>query len=189
MKSITLYIISLLLSISIISTAHAQDAQENQFGKYGISFGLQRISLTAFKYDCIVVRGNYNFSENISTEVEVIRSIGSSALTGISDTDLTGLGAFVKFQIPLSDNGFAPYIRAGLARTKISITVADDGFKFSKTDSGLAFGVGTEFNIDDNSRIRFEWTRYDFIDNDDSDPTEADISKPTGFALSFAHKF
>ena len=179
MKFTSLSVLGIFLCASIISTARAQDTQdpEMQTRKSSVSFGFQHYSDDVDKCNCLLLRGDYGFTEHVSTEVDVFRSISCSGPLVSGDIYVLGLGGFVKYEIPFSNDSSSVYIRAGFSQLRLSFDVDDSSG--SDTDTGTAYGLGFAMNVANTSRIRFDWTKYNF-----DEFTNADA-----FAISWMRKF
>jgi OOP family OmpA-OmpF porin len=109
---------------------------------------------TAFK-----LYAGYQLNRNLAAELGYA-DLGKATLTGpggrdeIASTawDLTGL-----FGAPIGNSGLSVFGRLGLYVGDVKLSGPDHG---TKTNSGLTFGLGGEFDFTRNLGLRAEWQRY-----------------------------
>ena len=129
----------------------------------------------------ITGRAGYDFSENLSAELEAGFGVQDEEVT-IADVE-TGIdvslnylvGAFGKVGAPVTDalNVFA---RAGIVTAEIE--ASGGGFNADASDTGFGYGAGADVELSERFGLRIDYTRYDIED------LEAD-----SFAAAFKVRF
>ena len=148
----------------VVLAGVAAQAQSNQFelsGGYSV-FDLKRGDLNA-----LTVRGTYNFTEHFGAEAEGSFGIKDDTVTigGLTgDVKLKhALAAYGRAQYPLGEQ-FSVFARVGYSTIKVD---ADESLAVTgETESGLAYGVGAQWNFMGNNGLRFDYTRHNEANTD-----------------------
>ena len=183
-------LLSLSLALILGSTSlhlFAGDEGDTYFGgayhmgKYKES-GVAGVSPTGLK----VFGGKY-IADNVAIEGSFILGIGEDDASGIFEglayayeVELANaLSVFVKADAPLDLDAVNLYGKLGFTKAKIEFDVCfSDGFDIlcgsgSESDSGLSYGIGVAFNLNDEGSIVVEYISY--LDESDYSYTGIDI--------------
>lgn len=151
--------------------AHAQDSQFQLSGGYSV-FDLKHGDVNG-----LTLRGGYNFSDMLGVEVEGSMGlkddkIGTGNLLG--DVKLQhAFAGYARAGMPLGEQ-FNVFARAGYSTIKVKYDYPN--VNYTDTDSGLAYGVGAEWNFMENSGLRLDYVRHN-------------SGKTNQFTVSYAYRF
>lgn len=109
------------------------------------------------------VYGGYDITEKVSLEL-AYHNLGT-----IEDLDISGTGASGVVTLPVGKNGFSVLGKVGAVKLNAKGTVKNVvgtqviSSELKKSATGMLIGAGTEYDIDDNWKIR---TEYEHIGGD-----------------------
>lgn len=168
-KIILMTIVS--LCTSVMATSAAADYKGKRY--YGVQYASAKLTYTDHdagfdvidddtKPKLVVARLGEYFSDNFALEVR--------AGTGVKDGRFPGLGSSAAFDVNMllglyGVNHFVindlmtGYGLAGITRTKDTSTFQGIG-AFVEYDSGLSFGVGVDFKVNDTVDVNAEYVEY-----------------------------
>lgn len=109
---------------------------------------------TAFK-----LYAGYQLNNNFAAELGYA-DLGKATLTGPGGTDEIAATAWdltALLGAPIGSSGLSVFGRLGLYVGDVKLSGPDHG---TKTNSGLTFGLGGEFDFTRNLGVRAEWQRY-----------------------------
>lgn len=146
--------IAVLLSVFVAGTAVAADT-----GFYaGVNAGSTKIDYGAHESTTgFSLFGGYSFNENFGAEAAYINFGSKDYLLGAysaksSGFSLSGVGSY-----PFNDQ-FSVFAKLGFASTKLEESLL--GLTASSTKSDVTWGVGAQFNINNQVGIRAGYDRY-----------------------------
>jgi opacity protein-like surface antigen len=173
--------VAVLSSLAPVSYANSYDYGEDAFGSEkpkipDLSGFYGGIGTSTYQTDCFLstdqcqsggwkLYGGYDITEKVSLEM-TYHNLGT-----IEDLDVTGTGMAGVVTLPIGKNGFSVLGKVGAVKlnaqgtvtTTVGTTKAKSDVKKSAT--GMLIGAGTEYDIDDNWKIR---TEYEHIGGDQS---------------------
>jgi len=164
-----------ILAAGLSSAAIAQDG-----GSYG-AIGAATYDFETYGVD---IKLGHNFTENFGIEAQGIIGLTSDS-TRLSNSETSAtlkqktdytIGVFAVGRVPLSEQ-FELFARAGVHNTKYGFTINNAlNTDFSSNDTGVAGGIGLQYNLNEQSALRLETTYLDNVDSQTS-------------AISFVRKF
>lgn len=182
MKTLLLAAASAALLAGAASAQQPGQAFGPQTGQFHLGAGYQFIDADLAGYDSLSLRAGYDFTPFFGIEADLLIGLGDESAGSFEGQTIRtgldyGLGAFVKGQYPIAPafSVFARggYIYADLEASAGGVTLTDDV-------DGWAYGVGAEWAFAGPNAVRFDYTRYDFIDgNGDAD----------AFGVSYVRRF
>ena len=138
------------------------------------SAGAGVIDASPVKLGVATFRVGANFTPMFGAEAEGSFGISGDEILGVNFDMNTEYAAFVTLRHALGEKGTiigrVGYATAEFETSVGPISVTDD-------QSGLAYGLGIQGQVGDNSAIRLDWTRYNFDEDADA------------ITVSFVHTF
>ena len=157
--------IGVAATLALAAPAMAQDS--------GFHVG---VSADAIDFDTFGIgfRGGYDFTEYVGVELQGIQGVGTNVeeeiTADIGSSFDTSLAAFAVVKAPVGVE-WEIFGRVGVHTTRLdseaSFTNPDDqifDFNYSIDTSGLVFGAGAQYFLDDFNGVRFEYTSFDLGD-------------------------
>lgn len=151
--------------------ASAQDANGFYAGA-----GYTYVDADGVEFDTINLIAGYDFTQFLAVEGEALIGLGDENVGGVDASLEYALGLYGKAQYPLNEQ-FSLFARVGYVTAEVEASAG--GLSASDSEDGFAYGVGAEFAFAGPNAVRFDYTRYDFEDNAESD----------NFGLSYIRRF
>jgi len=150
------------------------------FAETNVSVGYSRVDAGDFKgLNAGVARFGWN-SGAFGVEGEASTGFGSVKVGATAAKLSSEYGVFATAKADASKD-FTLFARAGYVVEDLSLKVGAAA-SHSFSDSGLAYGAGAIWNVDEANGVRFEYTRYE------TSPTTA-TAKGNIWSLSYVRKF
>ena len=172
------------LSAALLSgTALAGD------GNSKVSVGYTAADFDDATLGLAVARYNYSFTDYLAAEGEigfgiVDDDVSDSVFSADVSADFT-YGLFGVVQYPFDDRGSNVFARIGYMDTDLEFDV--DGFgDIDVGADGAAYGIGANYFFNEQSGVRFDYTRFDA--DVDEDGVEAD-GEADLYGISYVFKF
>ncbi|MGY6532062.1 porin family protein [Glycocaulis sp.] len=170
---------SLLLAASAVAlVAGAASAQE---GPFRVGAGYQVIDTDGATFDTVTLRASYDFNQFFAVEGDLLVGIGSENVT-VGNTTVKssidyGVGVYGVAQYPLAEQ-FTVFARGGYIYADVEGSVG--GLTVSTDVDGWAFGAGAEWAFAGPNAVRFDYTRYDFVNGN---------GNADAFGISYVRRF
>lgn len=170
---------SLLIAVSSIAVlAGAASAQE---GPFRIGAGYQAIDTDGATYDTLTLRGSYDITPFFAVEGDLLIGLGDESVT-VGGTTFNssidyGVGLYGVAQYPLTEQ-FTVFARGGYIYADVEGSVG--GLTVSSDIDGWAFGAGAEWAFNGPNAVRFDYTRYDFVNGN---------GNADAFGISYVRRF
>lgn len=170
---------SLLLAASAVAlVAGAASAQE---GPFRLGAGYQVIDTDGATYDTLTLRGSYDFTPFLAIEGDLLIGLGDETVniggTAVKSSIDYGVGVYGVAQYPLMDQ-FTVFARGGYVYADVEGSIG--GVTLSNSIDGWAFGVGAEWAFNGPNAVRFDYTRYDFVNGN---------GNADAFGISYVRRF
>ncbi len=159
-----------LFAVTLVSAAAAAHAQATEPSLYG-EIGYNSVSVTSkdvgvsvkFKPDLLTGVIGYRVHPNVSVEGLLGFGIGDDEVklngvgTGVKGEMGTTYGVFLRPNVAVSES-VELFGRVGFVRTALKLSAG--GVSESSSDTGLAYGIGANFNLSKTSYLQANWTSY-----------------------------
>lgn len=159
-----------LFAVTLVSAAAAAHAQATEPSLYG-EIGYNSVSVTEsgggvslkFKPDLLTGVIGYRLNPNLSVEGLLGFGIGDDEIklngmgTGVKGEMGTTYGVFLRPSVAVSDS-VELFGRVGFVRSALKLS--GPGGSVSLSDTGLAYGIGANFNLSKTSYLQANWTSY-----------------------------
>ncbi|MCU0941928.1 MAG: porin family protein [Hydrogenophaga sp.] len=159
-----------LFAVTIVFAAAAAHAQSTGSSLYG-EIGYNSVSVTEsgggltvkFKPDLLTGVIGYRLNPNLSVEGLLGFGIGDDEITlngmasGVMGEMGTTYGVFLRPSMAVSES-VELFGRVGFVRNTLKLS--GPGGSASLSDTGLAYGIGANFNLSKTSYLQANWTSY-----------------------------
>ena len=152
---------------AVIAISATTAAAEGCYGGAGLASVKAKEGIYSYGSTNTMLLFGCDFNDFFALEGETSWMLKKDKVTIASTSVYLGIthsAAFAKFTMPTSSE-LKPYVRLGMSKAKASATVG--ATTVSTDDTAFAWGVGAEFNYDESTGIRLDYSTSSYAGSTD----------------------